>query len=284
VLEAVSGVVEVLMMGVLLVTGAMTQLPPAREAYAEATRGTFREATVDGVRLRLRLNPGRPGYNVATLWATDRSAVLAGASARLVVRMTDHEMGEAEVRLTTRPDGSHVAGTGVVSMSGTYEVEAIVRREGRDDVRATFPAIAYDATAIDEAVIAALRQAPTEARAVRNPVASTAESLDRGRTIYLQSCAACHGITGKGDGAAAAAIRPALPDLTVHVGQHTEGELWWFITNGIDGRPMPAWRDVLTEDERWDVVNYLRAAFMQAEGAKPSALNSPRDVVTPTGQ
>jgi putative copper export protein/mono/diheme cytochrome c family protein len=284
VLEAVSGVVEVLMMGVLLVTGAMTQLPPAREAYAEATRGTFREATVDGVRLRLRLNPGRPGYNVATLWATDRSAVLAGASARLVVRMTDHEMGEAEVRLTTRPDGSHVAGTGVVSMSGTYEVEAIVRREGRDDVRATFPAIAYDATAIDEAVIAALRQAPTEARAVRNPVASTAESLDRGRTIYLQSCAACHGITGKGDGAAAAAIRPALPDLTVHVGQHTEGELWWFITNGIAGRPMPAWRDVLTEDERWDVVNYLRAAFMQAEGAKPSALNSPRDVVTPTGQ
>jgi copper transport protein len=61
VLEAVSGVVEVLMVGVLLVTGVLTQLPPAREAYAEVTGGTFREATVDGLRLRLRLNPGRPG-------------------------------------------------------------------------------------------------------------------------------------------------------------------------------------------------------------------------------
>ena len=154
-------------------------------------------ATVDGVRLRLRLNPGRPGYNVATLWATDRAGALTGVTAsRLVVRMTDHEMGEAEVRLVPRADGSHVAGTGVVAMSGTYEIEAIVRRDGRDDVRATFPAIAYDASAIDEVVLAALRQAPTEARAVRNPLASTPESLDRGRTIYLQSCAACHGITG----------------------------------------------------------------------------------------
>ena len=49
VLEAVSGVVEVLMMGVLLVSGALTQLPPAREAFAEATRGTFRDVTADGL-------------------------------------------------------------------------------------------------------------------------------------------------------------------------------------------------------------------------------------------
>ena len=271
VLEAVSGVVEVLMMGVLLVSGALTQLPPAREAFSEATRGTFREVTADGVRLRLRLNPGRPGYNVATLWATDRSGPLPAASARLVVRMTDHEMGETEVRLAPRSDGTLAAGTGVVSMSGTYEIEAIVRRDGRDDVRATFPVIAYDATAIDEVVMAALRQAPTEARALRNPLAATPESLDRGRTIYLQSCAACHGITGKGDGAAAAAIRPPLPDLNAHVPLHPDGELWWFITNGIAGRPMPAWRDALTDDERWDVVNYLRAAFTLADPPSPVA-------------
>lgn len=270
VLEAVSGVVEVLMMGVLLVSGALTQLPPAREAFAEATRGTFREVTADGVRLRLRLNPGRPGYNVATLWATDRSGPVPAASARLVVRMTDHEMGETEVRLIPRSDGSLAAGTGVVSMSGTYEIEAIVRRDGRDDVRATFPVIAYDATAIDEVVLAALRQAPTEARALRNPLAATPESLDRGRTIYLGSCAACHGITGKGDGAAAAAIRPPLPDLNAHVPQHPDGELWWFVTNGVAGRPMPAWRDALTDDERWDVVNYLRSAF-DSPGTSPTS-------------
>lgn len=286
VLEAVSGVVEVLMMGVLLVSGALTQLPPAREAFAEATRGTFRDVTADGVRLRLRLNPGRPGYNVATLWAIDRSGPLPAASARLVVRMTDHEMGEAEVRLAPRSDGSFAAGTGAVSMSGTYEVEAIVRRDGRDDVRATFPAIAYDVPAFDQGAIASLRQAPMEARARRNPLAATPESLDRGRIIYLGSCAACHGITGKGDGAAAAAIRPPPPDLNAHVPQHPDGELWWFITYGVAGRPMPAWRDVLTDDERWDVVNYLRAAFAREAGA---ATSTPGDLTavlaeTPTAR
>jgi copper transport protein len=283
VLEAVSGVVVVLMIGVLLVSAVLTQLPPSREAYDEATRGTFREATVDGVRLRLRLNPGRPGYNVATLWANDRSGALTEiTSSRIVVRMTDHEMGEAEVRLVPRTDGSYVAGTGAVAMSGTYEIEAIVRREGRDDIRVTFPAIAYAASAIDAGDLAAVRQAPVEARAVRNPLASTPESLDRGRTIYLQSCAACHGITGKGDGAAAAAIRPPLPDLNAHVPLHPDGELWWFITNGIAGRPMPAWREVLTDDERWDVVNYLRAAFGKDGGVATPTPSGPSRAPTAT--
>jgi mono/diheme cytochrome c family protein len=94
------------------------------------------------------------------------------------------------------------------------------------EVRQQGPArISYGVLAIDETGLAVIPQAPPEARAMRNPLASTSDSRDRGRTIYLQSCAACHGISGKGDGAGAATIRPAPPDLNVHVLQHTDGEL-----------------------------------------------------------
>lgn len=262
VLAATTGMAQVIMMAVLLVTGTLTQLPPAKEAHIEATRGTFREVTVDGARLRLRLNPGQPGYNVASVWATDRAGPVADASARLVVRMTDHDMGETEVRLIPQESGTFVAGTGVFSMSGTYEVEAIVRRAGSDDVRAIFPEVTYAGVPVEGLALGAVRRAPMDAQALQNPVPFGDDSIGRGRQIYMQSCAACHGVGGKGDGPAALAIRPALPNLGVHVPLHPDGELWWFITNGIAGRPMPAWRDVLTDDERWDVVNYLRAALV----------------------
>jgi mono/diheme cytochrome c family protein len=71
----------------------------------------------------------------------------------------------------------------------------------------------------------------------------------------------CHGAQGHGDGPAARGLRPAPADLTVHVPLHTEGELWWWITNGIAGTPMPAWKAVLTDEERWHLVNYLEAQF-----------------------
>jgi mono/diheme cytochrome c family protein len=59
-------------------------------------------------------------------------------------------------------------------------------------------------------------------------------------------------------------MRPPPADLAQHVTQHTEGELWWWITNGIPGTAMPAWANVLSEAERWDVVNYIVSAFAPA--------------------
>jgi mono/diheme cytochrome c family protein len=42
------------------------------------------------------------------------------------------------------------------------------------------------------------------------------------------------------------------------VPQHTDGELFYFVSRGIPGSAMPAWRTVLNETERWQVVQYLR--------------------------
>jgi putative copper resistance protein D len=61
--------------------------------------------------------------------------------------------------------------------------------------------------------------------------------------------------------------RPA--DLRVHMapGIHTDGELFYWISYGYPGSAMPAWKDVLTEEQRWDVMNYARTLNDQTTGA-----------------
>ncbi|QIA27810.1 c-type cytochrome [Thermaerobacter sp. PB12/4term] len=94
---------------------------------------------------------------------------------------------------------------------------------------------------------------------VPNPLPSTPAVVERGRQVFATHCAACHGPEGRGDGPAAAGMLPPPADLTgVHTRQHTDGDLYWWITHGIDGTAMPAFGDVLTEEERWAVIRFIR--------------------------
>jgi putative copper resistance protein D len=78
--------------------------------------------------------------------------------------------------------------------------------------------------------------------------------------LYATHCAVCHGRGGKGDGPGGAGL-PRLPaDLTApHTGQHTAGDLFWWISHGIPRTGMPSFGETLSEDERWDLINLLRA-------------------------
>ncbi|EKP95114.1 c-type cytochrome [Thermaerobacter subterraneus] len=94
---------------------------------------------------------------------------------------------------------------------------------------------------------------------VPNPLPSTPAVIERGRQVFATHCAACHGPEGRGDGPAAAGMLPPPADLTgVHTRQHTDGDLYWWITHGIDGTAMPAFGDVLTEEDRWAVIRFIR--------------------------
>ena len=92
-----------------------------------------------------------------------------------------------------------------------------------------------------------------------NPLPPTPAVIEQGRRVFAAHCAACHGPTGRGDGPASAGMLPPPADLTgVHTRQHTDGDLFWWITHGIDGTAMPAFGDVLTEEERWAVIRFIR--------------------------
>lgn len=100
---------------------------------------------------------------------------------------------------------------------------------------------------------------PLTARFAPNPVPDTAETIAAGSETYRARCAICHGAAGRGDGPAAFTLNPRPVDLTVHVPQHAPGEVHYWITEGIRGTPMPAWRDELSETQRWEIVRFLYA-------------------------
>jgi len=102
-------------------------------------------------------------------------------------------------------------------------------------------------------------QIPDEYAGLTAPEA-TDDSILRGAEIYKTNCAACHGETGAGDGAAGAALDP-LPAAIGHSAQMLADDLIFYrVSEG--GVPfqtaMPAWKGVLTEEQIWDVIAYAR--------------------------
>jgi putative copper export protein/mono/diheme cytochrome c family protein/peroxiredoxin len=114
---------------------------------------------------------------------------------------------------------------------------------------------------------------------LRPAVPYTALSVASGARLYDLHCALCHGAAGYGDGPAAASLPRRPADLTArHTADHTAGDLFWWLTHGIKGSPMPGFGDRLSEEERWDLVNYLRAlaAAEEARLLGPVADPDPR--------
>lgn len=96
-----------------------------------------------------------------------------------------------------------------------------------------------------------------DAFGLRSPITRTAATVEAGRAIYRTRCVACHGERGRGDGPAGVALVPPPADLVLHIPQHTEGELFYYVSRGIPKTAMPAWDAVLSEAERWTVIHYL---------------------------
>jgi putative copper export protein/mono/diheme cytochrome c family protein/peroxiredoxin len=95
---------------------------------------------------------------------------------------------------------------------------------------------------------------------LRPSVAYNAISVANGIGLYAESCVVCHGIAGYGDGPAAADLKPKPADLTArHAVSHTAGDLYWWLSHGVKETAMPGFEQSLTEDERWDLINFLRA-------------------------
>jgi len=86
----------------------------------------------------------------------------------------------------------------------------------------------------------------------------TAESVVRGQKDFMDNCTACHGVTGEGNGEMAKGLKVQPADLTApHVGNHTIGDIFHWLTFGGTSGVMPAFKDVLDSDDRWDVINFL---------------------------
>ena len=98
-----------------------------------------------------------------------------------------------------------------------------------------------------------------EAAFLLNPGPRTAKSIARGRQLFQQNCAVCHGAEGRGDGVAAASL-PEHPDDLSAIARppiFPDGIIAYRIRNGV--KMMPAFRTTLSEDDTWDLINFIRS-------------------------
>lgn len=96
---------------------------------------------------------------------------------------------------------------------------------------------------------------PKTAVKMKNPFPADEFSLERGKHSYQLDCIRCHGKDGNGDGLKADKVQKKVTDLGAEaIQKQTDGELFWKISESR--RPMPL--TDITNDQRWDIVNYIR--------------------------
>ena len=95
----------------------------------------------------------------------------------------------------------------------------------------------------------------------KTPVPFDTISVANGATIFASNCVLCHGPQAKGNGVLAKTFAIPPVDLLTepHTAKHTAGDFFHWLTHGIPGTGMPAFADKLSEEDRWDVVNFLHA-------------------------
>lgn len=97
---------------------------------------------------------------------------------------------------------------------------------------------------------------PAEFAGATNPLGADAASA--GADVFKTNCESCHGPQGHGDGPAGAALDPApknLPEVAALAG---DDYLFWRVSTGKEGTSMVAWKGVLTDDQIWQAVAFIR--------------------------
>lgn len=94
----------------------------------------------------------------------------------------------------------------------------------------------------------------------KNPIPATPQAVADGQEAFSHYCAACHGLDGQNTGVPfAERMAPPVPSLaSAEVQRYTDGQLKWVIDNGIWPSGMPGSKGILSDDEIWSIVIYLR--------------------------
>ena len=94
----------------------------------------------------------------------------------------------------------------------------------------------------------------------RNPLLPTAENIAAGREAFSHYCVACHGMDGQNTGVPFATnMSPPVPLLSSpEVQSYSDGQLKWVIDNGLAPSGMPGSKGILSDDEIWSTVLFIR--------------------------
>ena len=95
---------------------------------------------------------------------------------------------------------------------------------------------------------------------LHNPLADTPANIESGKEAFSHYCVACHGLDGQNTGVPFAdQMSPPVPPLSSpQVQTYADGQLYWILENGIYPSGMPASKGILSDQELWSIVVYIR--------------------------
>ena len=117
-----------------------------------------------------------------------------------------------------------------------------------------------NADLIDEEnqAMAVLGDLTMDLKQVKNPTVDLDSSINRGKDMFVKNCAKCHGLNGNGYGVVAHGFATWPRQLWVwhNADSAADTYLYWILENGKGD--MPPWGLILSENERWDLINYIK--------------------------
>ena len=121
-----------------------------------------------------------------------------------------------------------------------------------------FAALTLTACGTDDGTrtTAPLDEVPAEFAGKTNPLG--ADAAEAGAEIYQANCWSCHGVQGHGDGPSAEVLNPVPKNLAELQTQVGDDYLFWRINTGKAGTAMVPWKGILTEEQIWQVVAFIR--------------------------
>lgn len=103
---------------------------------------------------------------------------------------------------------------------------------------------------------ATLAPVPAEYAGITNPLG--AEAAVQGAKVFQSTCATCHGSQGHGDGPASGSLDPKPKNLAEIQSVAGDDYLFWRVSTGKPGTAMVAWQGILTEEQIWQVIAFIR--------------------------
>lgn len=105
--------------------------------------------------------------------------------------------------------------------------------------------------------IGTLAPVPAEFAGMTNPLGP--EAAVSGAEVFQTNCEMCHGPEGHGDGLAGGSLDPKPNNLAVLEESAGDDYLFWRISEGKPGTSMVAWKGILTEEQIWQTVSFIRS-------------------------
>ena len=143
---------------------------------------------------------------------------------------------------------------GVVTMLLILALGLLFALLGFVGMRADNPPSKMETTLSTRAMDASVARAAPK---LTNPVAADETNLVAGARLYVDHCTLCHGDPAHPKSALADSLNPLAPQFTNDMADMPENQNFYIIQHGIRWTAMPGWKNVLSEQQTWQVVTLL---------------------------